>query len=234
VAGVAPELVASGGSGGGSGGASGGGSGGGSGRGSGEFLELTRTQETELPQALKWTLARADADYETAQVEARRITFDTTRIAAELPRGGHARGGRTPLPPRADGGLEPGTEYRIVAIADAGSRGIEVLGVSARTVTTITGAASYDCDSAGEPSKFGGSLGVAAGSTNSGVIGPQAYYAPTPVRLTANGGAFTGGAGAGGDPLPATDRAAVLIDPFRTDTSVPPNNWCLRFVRTSP
>jgi hypothetical protein len=26
------------------------------------------------------------------------------------------------------------------------------------------------------------------------VIGPQAFYAPTPVRLTANGGAFTGGA----------------------------------------
>jgi Protein of unknown function (DUF2793) len=69
-----------------------------------------------------------------------------------------------------------------------------VLGVSTRTVTTVTGAASYDCGIAGEPSKFGGSLGVAAGSTNAGVIGPQAFYAPTPIRLTANGGSFTGGA----------------------------------------
>jgi hypothetical protein len=69
-----------------------------------------------------------------------------------------------------------------------------VLGVSTRTVTAITGAASYDCGIAGEPAKFGGSLGIAAGSTNSGVIGPQAFYAPTPVRLTANGGGFTGGA----------------------------------------
>ncbi|HMQ65237.1 MAG TPA: DUF2793 domain-containing protein [Amaricoccus sp.] len=69
-----------------------------------------------------------------------------------------------------------------------------VLGVSTRTVTAITGATSYDCGIAGEPSKFGGSLGIAAGSTNAGVIGPQAFYATTPIRLTAGGGGFTGGA----------------------------------------
>ena len=49
----------------------------------GEALELTRAQETELPQALKWQVARADEDYDAAQVEARRITVDTTRIASE-------------------------------------------------------------------------------------------------------------------------------------------------------
>ncbi|MBK5932469.1 putative tail protein [Rhodovulum imhoffii] len=49
----------------------------------GEVLELTRGQETELPQALKWKVARADEDYEAAQVEARRITVDTKRIASE-------------------------------------------------------------------------------------------------------------------------------------------------------
>ena len=49
----------------------------------GDLLELTRGQETELPQALKWQVARADEDYEAAQVEARRITVDTTRIALE-------------------------------------------------------------------------------------------------------------------------------------------------------
>lgn len=68
-----------------------------------------------------------------------------------------------------------------------------VLGVTTRTLAAVTGAASYDCGIAGEASKFGGSLGAAAGSTNAGVIGPTAFYAPTPVRLTANGGAFTGG-----------------------------------------
>ncbi len=69
-----------------------------------------------------------------------------------------------------------------------------VLGVSTRTVSTITGAASYDCGIVGEASKFGGSLGAAQGSTNVGVIGPQAFYANTPILLTANGGNFTGGA----------------------------------------
>ncbi len=49
----------------------------------GELLELTRGQETELPQALKWQVARADEDYDAALVEARRITVDTTRIASE-------------------------------------------------------------------------------------------------------------------------------------------------------
>jgi len=68
-----------------------------------------------------------------------------------------------------------------------------VLGVSSRTVSAVTGAASYACGIAGEPDKFGSGLGIAAGATNCGVIGPTAVYAPTPVRLTATGGAFTGG-----------------------------------------
>ncbi|MCX7298867.1 MAG: glycoside hydrolase TIM-barrel-like domain-containing protein [Rhodobacterales bacterium] len=51
--------------------------------GDGEVLELVRAQETELPQALKWQVARADEDYDAALVEARRITVDTTRIASE-------------------------------------------------------------------------------------------------------------------------------------------------------
>ncbi|KAF0121107.1 MAG: protein transfer agent (GTA) like protein, partial [Xanthobacteraceae bacterium] len=49
----------------------------------GDVLELTRGQETELLQALKWQVARADEDYDAALVEARRITVDTTRIASE-------------------------------------------------------------------------------------------------------------------------------------------------------
>jgi len=68
-----------------------------------------------------------------------------------------------------------------------------VFAVTSRTLVAVTGAASYDCGIAGEAAKFGGSLGAAAGSTNIGVVGPTAFYAPTPVRLTANGGAFTGG-----------------------------------------
>ncbi|WP_342446987.1 DUF2793 domain-containing protein [Azorhizobium doebereinerae] len=76
-----------------------------------------------------------------------------------------------------------------IAIPD---RGI-VLGVSTRTLENVTGAAAYHCGIAGEPQAFGGYLGAAAGNVNAGVIGPRAVYADTPVVLTAQGGAFTGG-----------------------------------------
>lgn len=69
-----------------------------------------------------------------------------------------------------------------------------VFAVATRTLTAITGATAYDCGVSGEPSKFGGSLGAAAGSTNIGVIGPTAFYADSPVLLTGVGGDFTGGA----------------------------------------
>jgi hypothetical protein len=49
----------------------------------GDVIELTRAQESELPRALKWQVARADEDYDAAQVEARRITVDTSRTALE-------------------------------------------------------------------------------------------------------------------------------------------------------
>ena len=59
--------------------------------------------------------------------------------------------------------------------------------VSSRTTTAISGASSYGCGLSGEPTKFGGSLGIAEGSTNAGVIGPQAFYSDTLVRVTADG-----------------------------------------------
>lgn len=68
-----------------------------------------------------------------------------------------------------------------------------VLGVSTRTTQAVTGATSYSCGVAGEAAKFGALLGVGPGSANIGVVGPTAYYADTPVILTAAGGAFTGG-----------------------------------------
>lgn len=68
-----------------------------------------------------------------------------------------------------------------------------VLAVSSRTVTAVTGAPSYGCGITGEPTKFGGGLGIAAGSSNVGVIGPTALYADTAIRITATSGSFTGG-----------------------------------------
>jgi len=68
-----------------------------------------------------------------------------------------------------------------------------VMCVSTRTSETVQGASSYDCGILGETNKFGGNLGVAAGSSNLGVIGPTAFYSPTDVVLTARDGTFTGG-----------------------------------------
>lgn len=67
------------------------------------------------------------------------------------------------------------------------------LGVTSRVTSPISGATSFDCGIAGEPSKFGGTLGIASGIQNIGVIGPTAFYADTAIRLTANGGNFAGG-----------------------------------------
>lgn len=66
--------------------------------------------------------------------------------------------------------------------------------VSTRTSAAITGASAYDCGVPGETSKFGGFLGISQGASNLGVIGPTAFYSPTDVVLTAQTGAFTGGA----------------------------------------
>lgn len=66
--------------------------------------------------------------------------------------------------------------------------------VSTRTTAAITGATSYDCGIAGSPAKFGGALGTTAGASNLGIIWPEAFWADTPIVLTANGGDFTGGA----------------------------------------
>ena len=122
----------------------------------GEAFELTRGQETELPQALKWQVARADEDYDAALVEARRITVDTTRIASESfpmaipPEEAERRCRRAlmeawigresasfRLPPSRLA-LDPADvirlahdgrelEFRLVSVADAEARGIEAV-----------------------------------------------------------------------------------------------------------
>jgi Major tropism determinant N-terminal domain len=67
-----------------------------------------------------------------------------------------------------------------------------VLGVSVRVITAVTGAASFRVDAtttrngdAGTTNgQFGKQLSVSAGSTNVGVIGPTAWYAPSTITLS--------------------------------------------------
>ncbi|PHS26264.1 MAG: ribonuclease III [Robiginitomaculum sp.] len=68
-----------------------------------------------------------------------------------------------------------------------------VFGVSTRTLTAITGANSYDCGLSTDSGQYGSALGIAPNSTNSGVTNATAFYADTPIRLSANTADFTGG-----------------------------------------
>lgn len=121
--------------------------------------------------------------------DARRVLlFDGTRWVSPLAASAHGAAIEARVL-EEDVALSGSAVSTAIAIPD---RAI-VLGVSTRTITAVTGAASYDCGTASERTKFGGSLGISAGASNMGVIGPTAFYAATPVRLSANGGAFTGG-----------------------------------------
>ncbi len=87
-----------------------------------------------------------------------------------------------------------------VSTAQIPNRAI-VYGVGVLVVSPITGASSYNVDATTAPGggagttagQFGSSLGIVAGSNNVGVIGPTAWYAPSTIKLTANGANFTGG-----------------------------------------
>ena len=69
-----------------------------------------------------------------------------------------------------------------------------MLSVGCRVTTTITGATSFSVGVSGTPGQFGSGLGVSAGVSNFGLIGPTAFYAATSLLLTAAGGSFTAGA----------------------------------------
>lgn len=69
-----------------------------------------------------------------------------------------------------------------------------VFAVSELVVTAVTGAPSFGVGVSGNTTQFGGSLGVSAGSSNSGIIGPTGFYSATPIVITATSGSFTGGA----------------------------------------
>ena len=122
----------------------------------GDVMELTRGQETEMPQALKWQVIRADEEYDTATVEARRVTVGASRIASEsfplaipteeadrrcrraLMETWVARETLTASLPPSKLALDPGdvfslahgarlVSYRLGRVSDAGARAIEAI-----------------------------------------------------------------------------------------------------------
>ncbi|MHA1127327.1 MAG: baseplate multidomain protein megatron [Alphaproteobacteria bacterium] len=129
---------------------------------SNDVMELTRGQETELPQALKWQMVRPDEEYDTATVEARRVTVEAARVSADsfplavsleeadrrcrraLMEGWVGRETLFAQLPPSRLALDPGDvvslandgrliDYRITRIGEAGARSIE----ATRTDATI-------------------------------------------------------------------------------------------------
>lgn len=99
-------------------------------------------------------------------------------------------------------GAALGVEVRDAIVTLSGAQGIAagliparaiVLGVTSWTIEAVTGAPSYGVGISGEATKFGGSLGAAVGSSNVGVVGPFATYAPAAVLVSPTSGSFTGG-----------------------------------------
>ena len=70
-----------------------------------------------------------------------------------------------------------------------------VFGATARVIAPLAGSlTSWQLGVAGAPDRFGSGLGLSAGSYARGMLGqPVTQYAPTPLLLTATGGAFAGG-----------------------------------------
>lgn len=72
--------------------------------------------------------------------------------------------------------------------------GALVFGISARVTTALTGATGFALGIAGEPAAFGAGFGIGVGSLAQLPITPRAFALATPVRVSPEGGSFTGGA----------------------------------------
>lgn len=72
--------------------------------------------------------------------------------------------------------------------------GAILLGVSVRVMTAIFGATAFHLGTAVDAERFGVDLGVAVGTAHAGVVALAPVAVATPIRFTAVGGDFAGGA----------------------------------------
>jgi len=71
--------------------------------------------------------------------------------------------------------------------------GALVKAVGMRVTTAIAGPTGFEIGISGTLAMFGSGLGIAAGSTNEGMIGPNPFYSATTIVLTPSGGSFSAG-----------------------------------------
>jgi hypothetical protein len=149
-----------------------------------------------LPARPGWRLWVLAEDLLLVRVAAGWVTLDAAM-------GLLVRGGSTDL---VEGALGSTTRAAVIEASVAGlsgsgvttgltiPAGALVIGVSARVTTAIPGATGFALGTAAEPSIFGAGFGAGLGTLAELPIAPRAFAVATPVRVSAEGGSFTGGA----------------------------------------
>jgi len=149
-----------------------------------------------LPARPGWRLWVLAEDIMLVRLAAGWITLDAAM-------GLLVRGASTDL---AEGALGSRTRALVVEASVSGLAGSSVttpltipagalvIGVSARVTTAITGATGFALGTAAEPSAFGAGFGPGLGVLAELPITPRTFALATPVRVSAEGGNFTGGA----------------------------------------
>ena len=133
----------------------------------------------------------ADAAHQMAQRSGTNAqtfrVYDTFASATDFHRVGIATA-RATLP-----GLS-GASVTATALIPAGA---VVVGVTAKVLTAVTGATSWQLGTAADPDRFAAAGGIALGSTTDNTNwtagGIECFLAATNIVLTANGSNFTGG-----------------------------------------
>ncbi|MDJ1007522.1 MAG: DUF2793 domain-containing protein [Paracoccaceae bacterium] len=91
-----------------------------------------------------------------------------------------------------DHSVAAGASSTTTAVLPSGSLVLAITGIVTADITG--GATGFQLGVAGAPDRYGTGIGVATGSWLRGVTSaPVAYYADTPLVLTAEGGSFSGG-----------------------------------------
>lgn len=163
---------------------------------SGDIAMWTDGAWLRLPARIGWRVWVVAEQLMLVRLAAGWVTLDAAM-------GLLVRGANTDL---AEGALGSKTRAAVVEASVTGLSGSSVttaltipggalvIGVSARVTTAITGATGFALGTAAEPSVFGAGFGPGLGVLAELPIAPRAFALATPVRVSAEGGSFTGGA----------------------------------------
>ena len=123
-------------------------------------------------------------------VDGHGVTYDGVAWVPGLVSAGTSGGAVVQRTVEIEHGMSSGATSLVVGAVPANAL---ILGVSARVVSAIGGAASMDIGVPGDADRFGAALGTGAGASVADIRAtPEVYAGGADVLLTANGGSFDG------------------------------------------